>query len=192
MISVCGVIGSLLDGFAKLANSFEMFILGRYFMGGGLGCGMALASMFITEIAPVRVRGACGATQQILIGFGNAVSFVLTLSQVLGTERWWPIVVSVPPFVTSLMQTVVLMFYAHDSPRYLILAKSNMDKGFEALKFYQGKPGAEVRLDAIREEKRVMDERRKTGQVKQFKFVDVFRKPEIWRPLKIALLVSQV
>lgn len=128
MISFCGVIGSLFDGYAKLANSFEMFILGKYVIGGGLGCGIALASMFIDEIAPVRHRGACGATQQIMIGFGNALSLGLTLSQVMGTEKWCPIAVSVPPFLASMTQAVALLFYAHDSPRYLILTKSDIQK----------------------------------------------------------------
>lgn len=149
ILSVAAAVGSTLDGLAKLANSLEMFILGRVLMGVSLGGGLPLASMFISEISPVRYRGACGSCQQLFIGLGNFVSYVLTLKEVWGNEWGWPIAVSVPPFLGAVTQFFVLFLYAHDSPRGLVLSQKDSHAGLEAIKFYQGRRGSADILDEI-------------------------------------------
>ncbi|XP_044267820.1 solute carrier family 2, facilitated glucose transporter member 1-like isoform X2 [Tribolium madens] len=60
-------IASVLMGFAKLANLYEMMILGRLIIGVNCGFNAGLCPMYLTEISPVDLRGALGSVYQLLI-----------------------------------------------------------------------------------------------------------------------------
>lgn len=62
--NVLAIIGALLMGFSKLAKSYEMIIIGRFFVGLNCGLNSGLCPMYITELAPVNIRGAVGVLFQ--------------------------------------------------------------------------------------------------------------------------------
>lgn len=72
-------IGALLEFFA--AHPY-MLIAGRLVVGINCGVNTVLAPMYITELAPVRIRGKVGALHQLAITMALLVSQVLGISEV--------------------------------------------------------------------------------------------------------------
>lgn len=79
--------------------------------------------MYLTEIAPVNIRGAMGVLHQLALTIGILVSQLIGLRQVLGGAATWPYLLagSVIPFILS---CCVLPFYP-DSPRWLLVKRGD-------------------------------------------------------------------
>ena len=52
------LLGGLLMLGSKYAESFEMLIAGRFFIGVNAGINAGISPMYLTEISPVALRGA--------------------------------------------------------------------------------------------------------------------------------------
>lgn len=180
-----GLLSSFGTGLAVIGyyvNCFEIFILGRFVIGISLSIGTGVSSMFINEIAPIRYRGACGAVQQLFIGFGNFTSLVLTLPQILGKKHTWIIAVGVP-IVCGIVQ-IIILYFTYDTPRYLILTKNKRDKGTKAIKFYRGRTYTNSTLKTIEHEME------KFADEENVSWKDFWTNVSLRRPLIIALVVT--
>ena len=65
MFQVFSVLGALLMGLSETAGSFEMLVVGR--LSTGVACGLftALSPLYVSEIAPVKIRGQLGVINQV-------------------------------------------------------------------------------------------------------------------------------
>ena len=88
--------------------------------------------MYVSEIAPLRIRGAMGTVNQLAVTSGILISMVLGLKDVLGTPEGWPILLALSA-VPAILQTVILPFMP-ESPAWLINVKKDMDAGRASLK----------------------------------------------------------
>ena len=76
--------------FTGLATNFWVFILGRFIGGLAVGGASVVTPMYISEIAPPKLRGRLVATAQFAIVFGILVSFSSNfLIDSLGGEGEW-------------------------------------------------------------------------------------------------------
>ena len=66
-LQILSVLGALLMGFAKSANSFEMLVIGRFSIGLACGFFTGLAPLYVSEIAPVKIRGEIGTINQVFV-----------------------------------------------------------------------------------------------------------------------------
>lgn len=87
--------------------------------------------MYVSEIAPVNIRGAMGTINQLSVTGGILVSMVLGLSEVLGTDKGWPILLALSA-VPALVQLALLPLMP-ESPSFLISVKKDVDSGKKAL-----------------------------------------------------------
>ncbi len=60
-----------------------------------------IAPVYLSEIAPVHLRGAAGTVNQFAIVFAVLVSEILGLSNIMGTARLWPYLLGKDPAVFS-------------------------------------------------------------------------------------------
>ena len=60
------LLGGLLMLGSKYAESFEMLIAGRFFIGVNAGINAGISPMYLTEISPVALRGAVSIRQTLL------------------------------------------------------------------------------------------------------------------------------
>lgn len=185
MISSCAsIVGSVLVGTAKEANSYEMIVVGRICLGLAMGLAFGLAGIFLTEVPAVRHRGISGTAQQVFVGFSDFFSLAITLPIFLGTEYLWPIAFSLS-IVPSTIQLVYLLLFAHETPRFLYLTKGKTAEAERAIEFYQGNGGMEETLTDLRTEK----EARMKVHEKKVRILDLVRVRELRKPFLIALTV---
>ncbi len=62
--NVLALAAALLMGLSKVCGSYEMIIIGRFIIGLNCGLNSGLCPMYITEIAPVAIRGSVGTLFQ--------------------------------------------------------------------------------------------------------------------------------
>jgi len=54
------------------------------------GLNTSLVPMYISEIAPLNLRGGLGTVNQLAVTVGLLLSQVLGIEQILGTDEGWP------------------------------------------------------------------------------------------------------
>ncbi|GAB4826490.1 Sugar (and other) transporter [Ancistrocladus abbreviatus] len=106
-------IGSLV---MALAPNPAVIIVGRVFVGFGVGMASMTSPLYISETSPTRIRGALVSTNGLLITGGQFLAYLINLgfTQVKGTWRWMLGVAAVPAVVQF-----VLMLSLPESPRWL-------------------------------------------------------------------------
>ncbi|KAK9706318.1 hypothetical protein RND81_07G116200 [Saponaria officinalis] len=99
-----------------LAPAPWMIILGRIFVGFGVGMASMTSPLYISETSPSRIRGALVSTNGLLITGGQFFSYLINLgfTRVNGTWRWMLGVAAVPALIQ-----LILMMSLPESPRWL-------------------------------------------------------------------------
>ncbi|KRZ03142.1 Solute carrier family 2, facilitated glucose transporter member 1, partial [Trichinella zimbabwensis] len=182
-------LGSALTVVAKFVNAFELFIVGRLLLGISLGGSLGLASMFVSELAPVQYRGMCGSMLQIMLGIGSTLSLVATLPEVFGSERLWPVAMGVP-LVTSLLQ-VMIVWHGEESPRFLFLTRKDELAARKSLSYYRKQMSVELQIRQI--EKEVVTDtelRNGHGSAEPSLLKQLLTQPQYSRPLLISILIA--
>ncbi|XP_022764498.1 inositol transporter 4-like [Durio zibethinus] len=99
-----------------LAYDPWMIILGRLFVGLGVGMASMTSPLYISEASPARIRGALVSTNGLLITGGQFLSYLINLAftKTRWTWRWMLGIAAVPALVQ-----LILMISLPESPRWL-------------------------------------------------------------------------
>ncbi|XVF26190.1 hypothetical protein REPUB_Repub13aG0277800 [Reevesia pubescens] len=97
-----------------------MIIVGRIFVGLGVGMASMTAPLYISEASPARIRGALVSTNGLLITGGQFLYYLINLAftHTSGTWRWMLGVAGLPALVQFF-----LMLSLPESPRWLYRQK---------------------------------------------------------------------
>ncbi|XP_040099466.1 solute carrier family 2, facilitated glucose transporter member 4 [Oryx dammah] len=152
------VLGGTLMGLAKAAASYEMLILGRFFIGAYSGLTSGLVPMYLGEIAPTHLRGALGTLNQLAIVTGILIAQVLGLESMLGTATFWPLLLGIT-VLPALLQMVLLPL-CPESPRYLYIIRNLEGPARKSLKRLTGWADVSEVLAELKEEKRKLERER--------------------------------
>jgi SP family facilitated glucose transporter-like MFS transporter 1 len=117
------VFATLLMGLSKMAGSYQMLIAGRLLIGINSGLNAGLAPMYLSEIAPTKLRGAVGTVYQLIITISILLSQILGMSNVLGTDNQWPLLLSLT-IIPAIFQILTLPF-CPESPKFLLLDRDD-------------------------------------------------------------------
>lgn len=118
------VVGALVQG---LTGVHSLFVAARFAGGMAVGAASVLSPLYISEVAPARIRGRLSTMQQVMIIIGLTAAFVVnyflaqsagnSLGELAGTEAWrWMYLAQAAPAVVFL----VALFFIPESPRYLV------------------------------------------------------------------------
>lgn len=93
-----------------------LLIIGRVFVGIGVGMASFTSPLYISEASPAKIRGALVCTNAFLITGGQFLSYLINLAftKAPGTWRWMLGIAGLP----ALLQ-FVLMIFLPESPRWL-------------------------------------------------------------------------
>ncbi|CAI8001656.1 Solute carrier family 2, facilitated glucose transporter member 1 [Geodia barretti] len=128
-------------GLQSLAVHPGMFIAGRFVVGINSGINTVLVPLYISEISPVRLRGAVGVLHQMAITVSLLLAQILGISKALGRSDsdvfyGWRLLFAVP-LLFSLVQ-LALLPWSPRSPRFLLIKRKNEAAAKRALKRLRG------------------------------------------------------
>jgi MFS transporter, SP family, solute carrier family 2 (facilitated glucose transporter), member 3 len=125
---VCGVffiLSALCFQFCRTFTSVELLILGRLLVGLASGLTFSIVPMYLTEIAPLELRGTLGVLCSMGVTGGVVIGQVFSLQQIFGTEDLWQ-------FALSFFAILVIICYMAypwmpESPKYLYFVAGRQD-----------------------------------------------------------------
>ncbi|KAK0167178.1 hypothetical protein PV327_004609 [Microctonus hyperodae] len=150
--NVLGIVGACLMGFTKVAHSYEMLFLGRFIIGINCGLNTSLVPMYISEIAPLNLRGGLGTVNQLAVTVGLLISQVLGIEQILGTNDRWPVLLGLA--IIPAIAQLVLLPICPESPRYLLITKQWEEEARRALRRLRASNQVEEDIEEMRAEER--------------------------------------
>ncbi|CAK1579609.1 unnamed protein product [Parnassius mnemosyne] len=179
--AVFGVIGGLLMGFSKAGSSVGMLIAGRFFIGINCGFATTASPTYVSEIAPLRLRGAFGTVNQLAVAFGLVGGQILGIDVILGSDNGWPYLLGLAVLLSAI-QCLMLLFIP-ESPRYLLLVQSDEEKAREVLSKLRGTGDIDEEINGMHAEDRAAKEEEK------FTIGDLFRIKALRTPLIIGVVL---
>ncbi|KAI5385274.1 Fibroblast growth factor 3 [Lathyrus oleraceus] len=136
-------------GSAIMASAMNpsILIVGRVFVGLGVGMASMASPLYISEASPTRVRGALVSLNGFLITGGQFLSYLINLAftKAPGTWRWMLGVAAVP----ALLQ-FALMIMLPESPRWLF-RKGREEEAKAILKRIYPPQEAEAEINTLKE-----------------------------------------
>ncbi|EIE25526.1 general substrate transporter [Coccomyxa subellipsoidea C-169] len=99
---------------AATAGSLTSIVAGRVLSGVGIGLASALVPLYISEIAPTKVRGSLGSINQLVICIGIVAALVVNVVIPATSWRTMFYLASIPPILLAVGLTVT-----PESPRWL-------------------------------------------------------------------------
>ncbi|KAJ7309655.1 hypothetical protein JRQ81_007713 [Phrynocephalus forsythii] len=141
------VLAALLVGFSQMAKSFEMILLSRFLAGINAGVGMSIQPMYLGESAPKQLRGGVALTSASFTALGLVLGQVAGLREILGAEESWPLLLA-SNVVPGLIQ-LVLLPWAPESPRYLLMDQGNEESCLLALRKLRGHGDVSVEMKEL-------------------------------------------
>ncbi|XP_059289416.1 inositol transporter 4-like [Lycium ferocissimum] len=158
------LIGSVVMAFAPVP---WVIILGRIFIGLGVGMASMTSPLYISEASPHKTRGALVSTNGLLITVGQFLAYLINLAftNVKGTWRWM-LGIAVLPAVIQLL----LMLTLPESPRWLY-RKGKVDESREILaKIYSAE---EVEDEMLAMKKSIEEEKAIEGSIGSSTFTQI-------------------
>jgi len=146
VIIVTAVIFALGSVGTALAPTVPLLIAGRLIIGIAIGIASFVAPLYISEVSPVRVRGALVSLNQLAITVGILVSYLVDYA-LSGHDSWrWMFGLGVVPAV--ILGTGMIFLPA--SPRWLV-SRSMADKAKDVLGRIRGGEDVDREISEIKE-----------------------------------------
>lgn len=108
--------------------------------------------MYISEIAPLNLRGGLGTVNQLAVTIGLLLSQILGVEQFLGTNDGWPVLLGLA--VCPAVLQLVLLPICPESPRYLLITKQWEEEARKALRRLRANNQVEEDIEEMRAEER--------------------------------------
>lgn len=106
-----------------------MFLNTCVYIGLSGGLATALLPMYMTEIAPLKLRGAVGVLCQLGITCGVMMGQIAGLKTVLGTPESWHIMLA--SFSPLCLVALLLIITLPESPKYLYITRGEQGKALK-------------------------------------------------------------
>ena len=140
------------------APNVTIIVLSRFVLGLSAGLAAVTLPVYLSEVAPARIRGAVTAFYALAIVAGQFIGFVVgaLLAQ---AEAWrWMLGLAVVPSVLFLAG----LFFIWETPRWLV-QKHREEEAWEVLRYDRSEEDARRELDEIKEMERIEEEEGVSG-----------------------------
>ncbi|WWC88190.1 uncharacterized protein L201_003095 [Kwoniella dendrophila CBS 6074] len=173
-------------------GSSALLTVGRLIAGAGIGIISNAAPLYLSEIPPVEIRGACVSSWQLMLAIGQVIGACVGLgSHNLETTASWRI-----PIAINLVWVVLLfgvLFIVPESPRWL-LYRGKEAKAEKALKKIHA--GSDYQDSLVQEQLAILNKSREEeakSSSSVSKWSDLYKNPVERRKFiaTVGILVSQ-
>ena len=190
------ITSACLGGICDVCNSFELLFLSRLIAGFANGGFTGLVPLYVSEIAPIQLRGAASTCCNLTCCVGTLMAMVLGLKDVLGKPDIWSYVLFVPA-IPAILQ-LSFMPLMPESPRHLLLNKRNLEKAKKALILLRGKENVDEEIQEIfnhkenGEVKVVNDDIEDTDHLldNHLSILEIVKQSKYWLPLFITICMQ--
>ncbi|PKI67867.1 probable plastidic glucose transporter 3 isoform X2 [Punica granatum] len=107
------IIGAVMSG---TTNDLWGMLLGRLFVGTGMGLGPAVAALYVAEVSPTSVRGTFGSLTQLSTCVGILASLLIGIPA-KDIANWWRVCFCISAFPAAAL--AILMEFCAESPHWL-------------------------------------------------------------------------
>ncbi|KAM4707281.1 solute carrier family 2, facilitated glucose transporter member 5-like [Discoglossus pictus] len=170
-VNILGIAATLCLGLSKVAGSYEMIVIGRLLYGFTIGIGMNIYVQYLGEISPRNLRGFINTSAPLFVTSGKLWGQIVGLSEVLGTEMLWPLMLSITGLL-MLLQLVIMPFYP-ETPPHLLLVKRDKERCVKAMNKFWGEGDYQEEIDDI------MAEQETHKKAKSMSLLEVVREPSM-------------
>ncbi|NWX87927.1 GTR9 protein, partial [Nothoprocta pentlandii] len=118
------------------------------------GICLSVVPLYLGEVAPRSLRGLLGLVPSVFICLGVFSAQVLGLPELLGQDRYWPLLLSVVA-VPAALQLLLLRCFP-ESPRYLLIERNDVPGATAALRWFLGTSDVRDEVREMREEQRAL------------------------------------
>lgn len=121
MTFIIAAVGFLIGIFILIvSNSLWMLLVGRMFIGWGVGIGLAIDPLYISEVTPAKHRGQLVTWSEIALNVGIVFGFStgLFLSGIKDSREWR--VMFLLGAIMPVIMILVVLFIMPESPRWLV------------------------------------------------------------------------
>ncbi|TNN18001.1 Solute carrier family 2, facilitated glucose transporter member 3 isoform 3 [Schistosoma japonicum] len=180
--SLLAIAGGVLVGPCVAVRQPALLFVGRILNGFNFGISMGVAPMYLTEIAPISLRGGIGSLHQLALTIGIFVSYLVTLTYTLNTPTLWPISVAVGSIPALI--SLILLPYCPESPRFLFIKKKKEEQARKAFKRLNCKDDINATFEEMKTEMSA------AANQPKFKFTKLFTQKDLRMPVIIACLIQ--
>ncbi|KAK4761104.1 hypothetical protein SAY87_005997 [Trapa incisa] len=107
------IVGAAISG---ATNDLWGMLLGRLFVGTGMGLGPAVAALYVAEVSPTYVRGTFGSLTQLATCLGILASLLIGIPS-KDITNWWRVCFWLSSFPAASL--AILMEFCAESPHWL-------------------------------------------------------------------------
>jgi len=179
---VIGLLGGVIMAISKPTNSWEVLLVGRLIVGLTAGLNTVLVPLYVSEIAPVNLRGGLGVFNQLAVTSGIFLGQILGLGKVLGNSTGWPWLLAIT-VLPSLLQLAILAISPR-SPRYLAISLKNPEEARKELILLRGGDD-----QAVEQEVLDMQEEASTEQEPEMSIMELLRATHLRMALTICVVM---
>ncbi|NWU95586.1 GTR5 protein, partial [Upupa epops] len=172
-------------GFSKIAQSFEMILIGRFLCGISAGLSVPLHHQYTGEISPKKLRGFANSTSSFFWSLGKAMGQIAGQRELLGSQSLWPVLMAFSG-LPALVQLVTLPFFP-ESPPYLLMHKGDQEGCRKAIRQLWGEGQHQADIDDIMKEKATMK------NTKILSVLELMKEPAFrWQLYMIVILTATI
>lgn len=178
-------VGAGLSALSKLAGSYEMIIIGRFFIGINSGLNAGIVPMYLSEMSPAHLKGAIGSSYQLVITISILLATVFGLPQCLGTSNLWPFLFGLT-IIPAIFQLCTLPL-CPESPRFLLLNRGQDVRAQEALTWLRGTIEVQDEMEEMKNVAEIMKSESKVT-LRELLLNSVLRMPLI---ISVVIMLAQ-
>ncbi|XP_049956586.1 solute carrier family 2, facilitated glucose transporter member 1-like isoform X2 [Schistocerca serialis cubense] len=175
-----GLVAAVLFVCSRYAKSVEMLIAARLIVGLSSGLTTTTVPMYLTEIAPVAIRGAMGVLCPIGLNVGVLLGQIMGLKDVLGVEETWHFLLGL--YAIPVLLSVCGICFLPESPKYLCVIRGEEQRAkMELCRLRGTSPEAvEGEMQELRQGRAAVQG---TAEVKEWGAGKVLTSPSLMLPL---------
>lgn len=129
--SLLYILGGLCFQLCRSFSSVELLVLGRLFVGLASGLTTSTIPMYLSEIAPMELRGTFAVLCSMGITGGVVVGQVFSLAEIFGTDDLWQFALSC--YTVIVIICLLPYMWLPESPKFLYLIANNRNDAEQEL-----------------------------------------------------------